>query len=350
MSVSIVILNWNGEKYLKKFLPILQEHTSNLEKAEIIVADNGSKDGSAKLMKEHFPEIRTILFEKNYGFAEGYNKALREVESDYYVILNSDVEVTPNWLSTLYDYMKANPDVSACQPKIRSYHRRDYFEYAGAAGGFIDKFGYPFCRGRIFGEVEKDEGQYDEVVDIFWATGACLFIHAADFWEAGGFDEEFFAHQEEIDLCWRLKSRGKRIVCVPQSVVYHIGGGTLKAESPYKTYLNFRNNLLMLYKNLPYKLFKTTFDVRFYLDNLAALHLLMQGKMQNAKAISDARTEYRKVSPKFAEKRNENILKSVTSIDKEIVQTSILYEYYVKRHRKFSQIEAAQEVIKKDEQ
>ncbi len=350
MSISIVILNWNGEKYLNKFLPILQEYTSNVEKAEIIVADNGSKDGSVKLMEEKFPEIRTILFEKNYGFAEGYNKALREVESDYYVILNSDVEVTPNWLSVLYDYMQANPDVSACQPKIRSYHRRDYFEYAGAAGGFMDKYGYPFCRGRIFGEVEKDEGQHDEVVDIFWATGACLFIRAADFWEAGGFDEEFFAHQEEIDLCWRLKSRGKRIVCVPQSVVYHIGGGTLKAESPYKTYLNFRNNLLMLYKNLPHKLFKKTFDVRFYLDNLAALHLLLQGKIQNAKAISDARTEFRKVSPKFAEKRDENILKSVTSIDKEIVQTSILYEYYVKRHRKFSQIKAAQEVIKKDEQ
>ncbi|VBB43455.1 Glycosyl transferase family 2 [uncultured Paludibacter sp.] len=350
MSVAIVILNWNTEKYLKKFLPLLQEYSKNVRNVEIIVADNGSNDGSVKLMQEEFPEIRTILFEKNYGFAEGYNKALKEIESQYYVLLNSDVEVTPNWLSVLYDYMEKNKDVSACQPKILSYHRRSYFEYAGAAGGFIDKYGYPFCRGRIFGEVEEDKGQYDEIVDVFWATGACLFIRSVDFWEAGGFDEEFFAHQEEIDLCWRLKSRGKRIVCIPQSVVYHIGGGTLKAENPYKTYLNFRNNLLLLYKNLPHKSLKKIFDIRFYLDNLAALHLLMKARMQNAKAISDARTDFRKMVGKFNDKRNENILKSNTAIDKELVQTSIIYEYYVKRHTKFSQIQQAQEVIKKNEE
>lgn len=349
MSVAVVILNWNGEKFLKKFLPALKEYSKNVRNTEIIVADNGSNDGSVKLMQEEFPEIRTILFEKNYGFAEGYNKALKEVESKYYVLLNSDVEVTPNWLSMLYDYMENNPDVSACQPKILSYHRRDYFEYAGAAGGFIDKYGYPFCRGRIFGEVEKDEGQYDDIIDIFWATGACLLIRSADYWEVGGLDDEFFAHQEEIDLCWRLKSRGKRIVCIPQSVVYHIGGGTLKVENPYKTYLNFRNNLLLLYKNLPHKSLKRVFDIRFYLDNLAALHLLLQGRMQNAKAILDARTDFRKIVNKFAEKRNENILKSVTSIDKELVQTSIILEYHLKGHKKFSQIKQAEDVIKKNE-
>lgn len=350
MSVAVVILNWNGEKYLKKFLPILKENSNNVRNVEIIVADNGSNDGSLKLMQEEFPEIRTIVLEKNYGFAEGYNKALKEVNSKYYVILNSDVEVTPHWLSILYEYMEAHADVSACQPKILSYHQRDHFEYAGAAGGFIDKYGYPFCRGRIFGEAEKDEGQYDEIVDIFWATGACLFIKSDDFWEVGGFDDDFFAHMEEIDLCWRLKSRSKRIVCIPQSVVYHIGGGTLKVENPYKTYLNFRNNLLLLYKNLPHKLLKRVFDVRFYLDNLAALHLLLQGRMQNARAVSDARTDFRKMVDKFSDKRNENILKSNTSIDKEIVQTSIIWEHYIKGHKKFSQIKQTEAVIKKNEQ
>lgn len=349
MSVAVVILNWNGEKYLRKFLPILKEHTNNVRNAEIIVADNGSSDGSMKLMEEEFPEIRTILFEKNYGFAEGYNRALKEIESKYYVLLNSDVEVTENWLSTLHNYMEANEHISACQPKILSYHNREYFEYAGAAGGFIDKYGFTFCRGRIFGKVEKDEGQYDNIIDVFWASGACLFIRSADYWEVGGFDEDFFAHMEEIDLCWRLKSRGKRIVCVPQSAVYHIGGGTLKVENPYKTFLNFRNNLLLLYKNLPHKSLKKIFDIRFYLDNLAALHLLLQGRLQNARAVLDARTDFRKVVNKFNDKRNENILKSNTSIDKEIVQSSIIFEYYIKGNKKFSQIKRVAEVIKKNE-
>ena len=349
MSVAVVILNWNGEKYLKKFLPILIEHSSNVRNAEIIVADNGSNDGSIKLMQEEFPEIRTILFEKNYGFAEGYNRALKEIESKYYVLLNSDVEVTENWLSTLHDFMESNEHISACQPKILSYNNREYFEYAGAAGGFIDKYGFTFCRGRIFGKVEKDEGQYDSIIDIFWASGACLFIRSEDYWEVGGLDEDFFAHMEEIDLCWRLKSRGKRIMCVPQSAVYHIGGGTLKVENPYKTFLNFRNNLLLLYKNLPHKSLKKIFDVRFYLDNLAALHLLIQGRMQNARAVLDARTDFRKVVGKFNDKRNENILKSNTSIDKEIVQSSIIFEFYIKGNKKFSQIKRVADVIKKNE-
>lgn len=350
MSVAVVILNWNGKKYLKQFLPILKEYSQDVKNVELVVADNGSNDNSVEFLKENHPDIRLISFEKNHGFAEGYNLALKEIESDYYVILNSDVEVTKGWLSTLYNYMEEHKDVSACQPKILSYNQRDYFEYAGAAGGFIDKYGYPFCRGRIFGTIEKDEGQYDNIIDIFWATGACLFIRSADYWEVGGFDKDFFAHQEEIDLCWRLKSRSKRIVCIPQSVVYHIGGGTLKTENPYKTFLNFRNNLLLLYKNLPHKLLNKTLNIRFYLDNLAGLHFLLRGKFQNAKAVSDARTEFKKNSVKFDERRKDNIINSNTSIDKELVQTSILYEYYIKNKKRFSQIIQTKDVInKKDE-
>lgn len=338
MNVSVVILNWNGEKYLNEFLPILLNNLDNVPDAEIVVADNGSTDGSLQLLAEKFPTVKVDAFEKNYGFAGGYNKALKNINSEYYVLLNSDVEVTKDWLSALYEFMTKNPDVAACQPKIRSYHRRNYFEYAGAAGGFIDKYGYPFCRGRIFGEVEEDLGQYDDIKDVFWASGACMFIRSADYWDAGGLDEEFFAHMEEIDLCWRLKSRGKRIVCVPQSVVYHIGGGTLNAEHPRKTFLNFRNNLIMLYKNLPQKNIKHVFDVRFYLDNLAALHLLLQGKYQNAKAVTDARTEFRIIQSKFSDQRKENILKSVNSLQKEISQHSLIYEFYIRRHKKYSEI------------
>lgn len=345
MSVSVVILNWNGEKYLDEFLPFLQESVKEMPEVEIVVADNGSSDGSMRLMKEKFPDINTISFRKNHGFAGGYNRALKQIKSDYYVLLNSDVEVTKGWLRVLYEYMESNPSVAACQPKILSYHRRNYFEYAGAAGGYIDKWGYPFCRGRIFGEVEEDLGQYDDIRDVFWATGACLMIRAKDYWDVGGLDEEFFAHQEEIDLCWRLKSRGRRITCNPQSVVYHIGGGTLQTEHPRKTYLNFRNNLLMLYKNLPHKSLYKVFNVRFYLDNLAATQFLLTGKFQNMRAITDARTDFRNMQDSFTKKRNENILKSVQSTFKEISQNSIINEYYIKRNRKFSQLVRNDEIF-----
>jgi GT2 family glycosyltransferase len=345
MSVAVVILNWNTEKYLDDFLPILKKSVERVSDAEIIVADNGSKDGSLRLMKEKFPEIKTICFNKNYGFAGGYNRALGRVKADYYVLLNSDVEVTENWLKVLYDYMESNPGVAACQPKLLSYHRRNYFEYAGACGGFIDKYGYPFCRGRIFSEVEEDTGQYDDIRDVFWATGACLMIRSKDYWNVGGLDEEFFAHQEEIDLCWRLKSRGRRITCNPQSVVYHMGGGTLDAENPRKTYLNFRNNLLMLYKNLPHRSLRKVFNVRFYLDNLAAAQFFLSGKFQDMKAITDARTDFRNMQSSFTQKRDENILKSVQSTFKEISQNSILNEFYVKRNRKFSELVRNDEIF-----
>lgn len=335
-SIAVVILNWNGERYLDEFLPFLLASTVDMPNVEIVVADNGSSDGSLGLLGSKFPDVRIIPLDENYGFAGGYNKALAQLNSDYYVLLNSDVEVTQNWLQVLYGYMEANPDIAACQPKMLSYHKRNYFEYAGAAGGFIDKHGYPFCRGRIFGVMEEDKGQYDDIRDVFWATGACLMIRSKDYWEVGALDDAFFAHQEEIDLCWRLKSRGKRIVCNPQSVVYHVGGGTLHTGSPRKTYLNFRNNLLMLYKNLPHKSLKKTLRIRFYLDNLAVLFFVLKGQFRNVKAIVDARFDFIHLRDRFDRKRDENILRSVQSTFKEMAQGNLLYEFYIKGHRKFS--------------
>lgn len=213
MKTAVVILNWNGEMFLKQFLPSVVANT-DLSVNEIVVADNGSTDGSLQLLKEQFPEVKTILLDQNYGFAGGYNKALAQIEAEYYLLLNSDVEVTPAWLDVLTDYMDQHPKTAACQPKIRAFHNKDYFEHAGAAGGFIDKYGFPYCRGRIFGTTEKDSGQYDEVSEVFWATGACLMIRSEIFRKTGGFDDAFFAHMEEIDLCWRINSRGFKIVRV----------------------------------------------------------------------------------------------------------------------------------------
>ena len=248
--LSIVILNWNGAEMLRKFLPSVITHSEG-EGIEVCVADNASTDNSLEVMRTEFPDVRLILLDRNYGFAEGYNRALAEVDAEYSLLLNSDVEVAEGWLSPMLAYMDAHPEVAACQPKIRSWHRREEFEHAGACGGYMDKYGYPFCRGRMMDTVEVDAGQYDTVVPVFWATGAALLVRTADYREAGGLDARFFAHMEEIDLCWRLRSRGRGIVCIPQSVVFHVGGATLNKNNPRKTYLNFRNNLLMLYKNLP---------------------------------------------------------------------------------------------------
>ena len=335
MSTAIVILNWNGANYLQQFLPILIENTS-ISGVEIIVADNASTDTSLEVLRDKFPAIRTIVLDKNYGFAGGYNKALEQVDSDYYVLLNSDVEVTPNWLEPLVEYMNEHDDVAACQPKIHAYHRRTHFEHAGAAGGFIDRFGFPFCRGRILGNAEEDKGQYDSVIDVFWATGACLMTRSKTYWKVGGLDDEFFAHMEEIDLCWRLKSRGYRIVCVPESTVYHIGGGTLNVESPHKTYLNFRNNLLMLYKNIPAKLLKETMFWRVVFDYLAAFQFFVTGKTANAKSVLKARADFNRMQPDFKEKRRENILYATTDNESEIFQGSIVLNYYLKGRKTYS--------------
>ncbi|MBQ8521326.1 MAG: glycosyltransferase family 2 protein, partial [Bacteroides sp.] len=233
--ISVVILNWNGVEMLRKFLPGVVEHSQG-EGVEVCVADNASTDASREVLRKEFPEVRLIELAENYGFAEGYNRAFQQVEAEYVVLLNSDVEVTPGWLLPLCTYMDAHPETAACQPKLRSERNKECFEYAGAAGGYLDIYGYPFCRGRIFDVVEEDKGQYDSVASVFWASGAALFIRLKDYREAGGLDGRFFAHMEEIDLCWRLGSRGRGLVCVPQSVVYHVGAATLKKESPRKTF------------------------------------------------------------------------------------------------------------------
>ena len=337
MTTAVVILNWNGEKYLEQFLPILIENTK-LSGSEIIIADNASTDSSLLILQEKFPGIRTVVLDKNYGFAGGYNKALAQIEADYYVLLNSDVEVMPNWLEPLITYMDKHADVAACQPKIRSYFNRKYFEHAGAAGGYIDRFGFPFCRGRVLGTAEEDKGQYDNITDVFWATGACLLVRSKTFWNVGGLDDDFFAHMEEIDLCWRLKSRGYRIVCIPESTVFHVGGGTLNVENPYKTYLNFRNNLLMLYKNLPAKLLKDTMFWRMIFDYIAAIQLFVTGKPKNAISVFKARSDFKRMQPNFEEKRKQNILYSTSDNYSDILQKSIVIEYFLKGKKTFDSL------------
>ena len=251
MKTAVVILNWNTEDFLRKFLPGLIRSVEKVEGAEIIVADNDSCDDSMSVMKEVFPQIRTIEFEKNFGFTGGYNKAFGKIDCEYFVLINSDIEVTDGWLRPLVDWMDSHPECGACAPKLHSWQDREKFEYAGAAGGYMDKFGYPFCRGRVMKRLETDRGQYDSPADVFWATGACLMVRSSVYRKLGGLDERFFAHMEEIDLCWRMQLEGWKVTVVPQSVVYHVGGGTLPASSPFKLFLNYRNNLLMLSNNLP---------------------------------------------------------------------------------------------------
>ena len=335
--VSVVILNWNGVGMLQKFLPKVVEYSVN-QGVEICVADNASTDESVSYLQANFPNVRLIVLDKNYGFAEGYNRALEQVEAEYVVLLNSDVEVTPHWLEPLVEYMDAHPEVAACQPKIRSERNKEYFEYAGAAGGYLDKYGYPFCRGRIFDVVEKDEGQYDTVSSVFWATGAALFIRLKDYWEAGGLDGRFFAHMEEIDLCWRLRSRGRGIVCIPQSVVYHVGAATLKKENPRKTFLNFRNNLLMLYKNLPEKELKKVMFVRGLLDWVATFVFLLKGDGKNARAVWQARKEFKHICPDFASSRAENLAKATGQSIPEKVDYSILWKFHACGKKVFSRL------------
>jgi len=334
MKISIVILNWNGAEYLQQFLPALIRY-SQLPGVEIVIADNGSTDNSLEFLATEFPNLRVITFDQNYGFAEGYNRALALLDSEYYLLLNSDVELSENWLEPMLDFMQKNQQFAACQPKIRSFHKKDYFEYAGAAGGFIDRFGYPFCRGRILSTTEKDSGQYDTTTPIFWATGACFLVRSKLFWEMGGFDAAFFAHMEEIDLCWRLRNSGYEIACVPQSVVYHVGGGTLHAESPFKTYLNFRNNLLMLYKNLPASELRKTMIVRFFLDFLAALHFMFDGKFANAMQVFKARSDFKNMRNNYHSFREKN--KQSKNIP-EIYPKSIIFDYYFGRKKLFSDL------------
>ena len=308
MDIAVVILNWNGLKMLQTYLPTLVARTS-CPGAFIVVADNGSTDGSTDWLKENHPDVRTLCFDRNYGFTGGYNRALREIDADYYVLLNSDVEVGENWLAPLVGWMEEHPDVGICQPKILSVAERDHFEYAGAAGGFIDRYGYHFCRGRILSHIEKDHGQYDHPEECFWATGACLMVRSALYHHLGGLDESFFAHMEEIDFCWRAKLLGYQVWCVPASTVWHVGGGTLPNNSPQKLYFNYRNNLLMLYKNLPESIRRSRIFVRMCMDGLSAAVYLLTGKGSFFMAVWKAHRDYRRMrrdedpSP-FDEERN----------------------------------------------
>lgn len=266
---AIVILNWNGFSWLEKFLPSVVQFSHN---ADIYVIDNFSNDQSVEFLKNKFPSVKIILNSENFGFAGGYNEGLKKIDAEYFCLLNSDVEVTENWLHPIFDLFESDENIAAIQPKILSYHKKTHFEFAGAAGGLIDNLGYPYCRGRIFDDVEEDQGQYDDEVEIFWASGCCFFVRAKDFWAQNGFDARFFAHQEEIDLCWRLRNAGKKIFYTSKSTIYHVGGGTLNKQSSEKTYLNIRNNLSMLLKNLPFPQLLVILFVRLSLDGIAGIY------------------------------------------------------------------------------
>lgn len=337
IKLSVVILNWNGKGMMEKYLPSVCRF-SDREDVEVVVADNGSTDDSIAFLKDKFPSVRIVALDDNYGFADGYNRSLAQLEAEYFLMLNSDVEVTEDWLSPLLSFMDANPEVAACQPKILSLMEKSKFEHAGACGGYMDKYAFPFCRGRIFGNVESDEAQYDSVADLFWATGAALMIRSSDFISAGGLDGSFFAHMEEIDLCWRLRSRGRRIVCVPQSVVYHLGGGTLNVDNPRKTFLNFRNNLLMIYKNSPDKYLKRVLLARFFFDYVAALQYCLKGDFPNAKAICRARREFSKLRHDYDGKRAENISAQTLQDIPEVLNRSVVVQSYLCGKKKFSDL------------
>ena len=338
MKVAVVILNWNGREMLVKYLPRVLEYSQN--EAEIFVADNDSSDDSLLYLEDYSDAVRVISLDRNYGFAEGYNLALQQIDAEYYVLLNSDVEVTPHWLTPLIDFMDSHPDVAACQPKLLSVDDKGRFEYAGASGGFLDRYGYPFCRGRVFETVEQDNGQYDSPADVLWATGACMMIRSADYNAAGGLDGRFFAHCEEIELCWRLRLMGRRICCLPESKVYHVGGGTLPKNSPYKTFLNFRNNLTMLYKNLPEDELRHVMRVRMWLDYLAAVKtLILDRSFAGFKSIFRARREFKKWRHDFDDDRRRIQTSSVTIDIPERRRYSILWRYYVKGQKTFNSME-----------
>ncbi|HTA82797.1 MAG TPA: glycosyltransferase family 2 protein [Bacteroidia bacterium] len=338
MQVAVVILNWNGKKFLEQFLPLVMAHTGN--DAEVYVADNASNDDSVQFLKKNHPDVHLIQNPLNGGFAVGYNMALTQIKADYYVLLNSDVEVTADWVKAPVDMLKNNLDVVAVQPKIKSFFEPQKFEYAGAAGGFIDVYGYPFCRGRIFDTIEKDEGQYNDEKEIFWATGACLFIKASVFHEMGGFDEDLFSHQEEIDLCWRMKLKGYKIMYCPNSEVLHYGGGMLPKSNPFKTYLNFRNNLIILCKNHPARALRKMVFQRMILDGLAALRFLLKADFGDFWAITRAHAHFYRTLKKTWAKRKK-VQATVTNPEvSAIYRRSIVRKYFLQGKRVFSELDS----------
>lgn len=337
IKTAIVILNWNGEEFLKKFLPSLINNTTETD-TEVIIADNHSTDNSIEFLNKNYPNLKQILFDENYGFTGGYNRALEQINAEYFVLLNSDIEVSENWLKPLINVLDSDSTIAACQPKIKSFDKKNDFEYAGASGGFIDKYGYPFCRGRIIDTTETDTGQYDDIQDIFWATGACMVIRAELYNKVGGLDNDFFAHMEEIDLCWRLKNQGYRIVCNPKSTVYHVGGGTLPNNSPFKLYLNFRNNLFLLYKNLPKgSLFKILI-ARMILDGISAFAFLLKFSFSSFSAVFKAHLHFYKSLKKLKKKRAELASKTNTTNHEELYTQSIVFDYYVRNKKLFQNL------------
>ncbi len=331
--VAVVILNYNGEKFLKEFLPLVIERSG--EMAEIWVADNQSKDGSVALLKKEFPEVKLIINKENGGFAKGYNDALKQIEAEYYVLLNSDIEVTKGWIEPVIKLMDSDKTIGACQPKLRSYYEKEKFEYAGAAGGFIDRYGYPFCRGRIFMNLETDHGQYDDIKEIFWATGACMFVRADVYHSLGGLDDDFFAHMEEIDFCWRLKNNGYKVMYTPESMVYHIGGGTLPKSSAWKTFLNFRNNFFLLYKNLPSDRLWKVISTRLFLDGLAGVKFLTEGHYKDTLAVIKAHFAFYSNLKNLRAKRKNLTQKHVS----QMYMGNIVTEHYLKRKDYFSDLD-----------
>lgn len=334
MKIAVVILNWNGRHFLERFLPGVIDSCQGI--AEVIIADNASTDDSVEFLRNNFPRVRLILNAQNFGFAEGYNAALRQIDSEYYVLLNSDIEVPKNWLQPVIALMDSDETIAACQPKILSFDNRSVFEYAGAGGGFIDRYGYPFCRGRVFQSIETDEGQYDDIREVFWATGACMFIRASLYHQVGGLDKDFFAHMEEIDICWRLKQLGYKVMYCGQSEVYHIGGGSLDKSSPRKTYLNIRNNNIMLYKNLPASQLYQVFFMRFFLDFLAAFKFLCDGGFRHFLAVTRAHLGFY-YKYKISRKKRRMIKQRYVSM---IYQGNIVLDHYLRRIKKFGELDA----------
>jgi GT2 family glycosyltransferase len=342
---AVVILNWNGKNFLSQFLPSVIQHSGN--DARIFVADNASTDESVEFIQFNFPEVEIIQNADNWGFARGYNEALKKIEAEYFILLNSDVEVSENWIAPIINFMDKNPEIAACQPKIKSFKEKSHYEYAGAAGGFIDRYGFPFCRGRIFTSVEEDKSQYDSSLEVFWASGACMFIKAELFKKARGFDEDFFAHMEEVDLCWRLQNMGYRIFCYSGAEIYHVGAGTLAKVNARKTYLNFRNNLEMLYKNMPSGIFFKRLPVKLILDGIAGVRFIFTGEADHTLAVIKAHFYFYKNLGRL--KRKKKIIAEITGDNynkTNIFPGSIVLEYFVKRKLTFNSLSWVKKAIK----
>jgi hypothetical protein len=334
---AVVILNWNGISYLKKFLETVVKFSIGAD-TDVYVADNDSTDGSVEWIEANNKNVKIIRLGKNHGFAGGYNLALGQISARYYILLNSDIEVTAGWLEPLVACLDNNPDIASCQSKILSYNNKQKFEYAGAAGGFLDKYGYPFCRGRIFDRVEIDNKQYDNAIDTFWSSGACMIVRAEAWEKCGGFDDTFFAHMEEIDLCWRFNKAGYRVSFVNTSVVYHVGGGALPYNSPFKTYLNFRNSLFMLYKNLPEKNFHFVLFIRKLLDGIAAISFLLKGQFRNFRSVWRAHIDYYRNISRLKVKRAITKKTETTTPGRVILNKSIVFEFYIKGNTTFDKL------------